>query len=73
MGYNNGDFAIKKSPHKDGQDYTDFDLFFGDYRYSYDFFCQLCAGKGGAGQFSPFFEITGNVCGFGDSSFDFWN
>jgi hypothetical protein len=46
MGYNNGDFTIKKSPHKDGQDYTDFDLFFGDYRYSYDFFSQFGAGEG---------------------------
>ena len=73
MGYNNGDFTIKKSPHKDGQDYTDFDLFFGDYRYSYDFFSQFCAGKGGAGQFSPFFEVTGNVCGFGYGGVVFLN
>ena len=29
--------------------------------------------KAEQGQFSPFFEVTGNVCGFGDSSFDFWN
>ena len=71
MGYNNGDFTIKKSPHKDGQDYTDFDLFFGDYRYSYDFFCQFSTGKSGAGQFSPFFEITGDVCCFGYAGLGF--
>ena len=73
MGYNNGDFTIEKSPHKDGQDDTDFDLFFGGSRNSYDFLSQFRTGKGRKRKFCTFFEITGNVCGFRDSSFDFWN